>query len=82
MPIVKYYNSTSYNPNGGYDYVYKSLFNTAVSTIPVLDNNGVLWAVSGTNLVAVDVKTGNQVASYSDCYSGYYPFLYLSFVTT
>ena len=26
----------------------KSLFNTAVSTIPVLDNNGVLWAVSGT----------------------------------
>lgn len=24
-----------------YDYVYKSLFNTAVSTIPVLDNNGV-----------------------------------------
>ena len=75
VPIVKYYNSTSYNPNGGYDYVYKSLFNTAVSTIPVLDNNGVLWAVSGTNLVAVDVKTGNQVASYSDCYSGIRPIV-------
>ena len=75
VPIVKYYNSTSYNPNGGYDYVYKSLFNTAVSTIPVLDNNGVLWAVSGTNLVAVDVKTGNQVASYADCYSAIRPIV-------
>ena len=75
VPIVKYYNSTSYNPNGGYDYVYKSLFNTAVSTIPVLDNNGVLWAVSGTKLIAVDVKTGNQVASYSDCYSGIRPIV-------
>ena len=75
VPIVKYYNSTHYNPNGGYDYAYKSLFNTAVSTIPVLDNNGVLWAVSGTNLVAVDIKTGNQVASYTDCYSGIRPIV-------
>ena len=75
VPIVKYYNSTSYNPNGGYDYAYKSLFNTAVSTIPVLDNNGVLWAVSGTNLVGVDIKTGNQVASYADCYSAIRPIV-------
>ena len=75
VPIVKYSNTTYYNPDGGYDYAYKSLFNTAVSTIPVLDNNGVLWAVSGTNLVGVDIKTGNQVASYADCYSAIRPIV-------
>ena len=27
-----------------------------------------------SNLVAVDIKTGNQVASYTDCYSWYSPY--------
>ncbi len=27
------------------------------------------------NLVAVDIKTGNQVASYTDCYSGIRPIV-------
>ena len=66
VPIVKYYNSTHYSSDGGYDYSYKSLLDVSpLNSAPIMDKQGNIWINSDKGLYCVNSTSGVVLANYA-----------------